>query len=566
MNEPPAPAHPPPRQAGAHPAGRVADDRAGSAWDRGPGLLASVWRYRWIVALSTAMIGASVYGLSLLLQPTQYEAEARLFLRDPSGPGASAEAMPAAEHPERYVRNQAELAQSRPVRARVVERLDSARSPRELAERVTVESDADLDLLTIAARAPTPSEAAQLANAMADSYEDVMVEEVRGRVRETVDRLDAEAGKLEERISELNDRVEQGADGAVAEERDAAIAELVRLEQRSRQLSLDAELFGSGVDLHEQAELPREPAQPQPLRNGATASLLGLIAVGGFAWWRAGERQRAERPQDPAPVLGAPLLGDVPDFAAVGTGDTGPGAVAQHTVLGESYRFVLWAIDHALGEVGRDTGALVLVTSPVAADGKTTTAVNVAAAADAAGRQPLLVDADVQAAGLSHLAGITDEPGLSELGDTAVPAEWCVRAWRAERGPELAVVPRGSAGWESADFARSVALRTAMTRLRERVGLAFIDAPPLLPVADASALAAHVDGIVLVVNRGVLMQTLEDVRARLSFVGTPLLGYVFNRAHPRRSFRGYYGRSAPRQPDGNGASPASSDAARAPAG
>lgn len=532
------------------------------AWDRGPGLVASVWRYRWIVLLVTVMTGAGAYGASLLLQPTQYEAEARLFLRDPSGSGMSAEAMPAAEQPERYVRNQAALLQSRPVRARVVERLNTSLSPRELTERIAVESDADLDLLAVAARAPTPSEAAQLANAMADSYEEVVAEEVRGRVGNAVDRLDAEAADLEKRIDQLNARIDDGSDGAVAEERDAAVAELVRIEQRSRQLSLDAGLFGSGVDLVEQAALPRQPAQPQPLRNAATASLLGLIGAAGFAWWRAGERQRAERPHDPAPVLGAPLLGDVPDFTAVGSTDAEPGAAGQHTVLGESYRFVLWAVDHALGEVGPQTGALVLVTSPVAGDGKTTTAVNVAAAAEAAGRQPLLADADVKAAGLSQLAGVTGEPGLSELGDTAVPAEWCLRTWSPETGSALTVVPRGSSGWESADFARSAGLRTATARLRERGELVFVDAPPLLPVADASALAAHADGIVLVVTRGVLMQTLEEVRARLSFVGTPLLGYVFNRAHPRRSSGGYYGRSAPRPSDGNGRYSAAPDAER----
>lgn len=546
----------------SHPSPAPGGEATSPAWDRGPGLLASVWRYRWLVVLVTVMIGAGAYGASLLLQPTQYEAEARLFLRDPSGAGMSAEAMTAAEQPERYVRNQAELLQSRPVRARVVERLSTSLSARELAERITVESDADLDLLAVAARAPTPSEAAQFANAMADSYEEVVVEEVRGRVDKAVDRLDAEAAELEKRIDQLNARIDGGSDGAVAEERDAAIAELVRIEQRSRQLSLDAGLFGSGVDLVENAELPREPAQPQPLRNAATASLLGLIGAAGFAWWRAGERQRAERPHDPAPVLGAPLLGDVPDFAAVGSSDAQPGAVGQHTVLGESYRFVLWAVDHALGEVGPQNGALVLVTSPVAGDGKTTTAVNIAAAAEAAGRQPLLADADVKAAGLSHLAGVTGEPGLSELGDTAVPAEWCLRTWTPDTDRALTVVPRGSFGWESADFPRSAALRTATSRLRERGGMAVIDAPPLLPVADASALAAHVDGIVLVVTRGVLMQTLEDVRARLSFVGTPLLGYVFNRAHPRRSSGGYYGRSGPRQSEGNGQYSAPADAER----
>jgi Mrp family chromosome partitioning ATPase len=60
-----------------------------------------------------------------------------------------------------------------------------------------------------------------------------------------------------------------------------------------------------------------------------------------------------------------------------------------------------------------------------------------------------------------------------------------------------------------------------------------IDTPALLGVADAVAIAAQADGVVLVVNRGIPLDLLREVRDRLAFVDTPLLGYISTAARPR---------------------------------
>ena len=57
-----------------------------------------------------------------------------------------------------------------------------------------------------------------------------------------------------------------------------------------------------------------------------------------------------------------------------------------------------------------------------------------------------------------------------------------------------------------------------------------LDSPPLLAVADTSVVAGQVAGVVLVVTRGTDIGQLEQVRERLAFVSTPLLGYVYNRS------------------------------------
>ncbi|HVD17023.1 MAG TPA: Wzz/FepE/Etk N-terminal domain-containing protein, partial [Actinomycetota bacterium] len=84
-------------------------DRLPVGWDEGPGLVASVWRYRWLVA-AVALAGALAgFGFSLV-QPVMYEASSRVLLTAPS----------ADQEPDRFVRNEAAFMVSPPVLDRAV--------------------------------------------------------------------------------------------------------------------------------------------------------------------------------------------------------------------------------------------------------------------------------------------------------------------------------------------------------------------------------------------------------------------------------------------------------------
>jgi Mrp family chromosome partitioning ATPase len=62
--------------------------------------------------------------------------------------------------------------------------------------------------------------------------------------------------------------------------------------------------------------------------------------------------------------------------------------------------------------------------------------------------------------------------------------------------------------------------------------LVLIDTPALLASSTALGVARQADGVVLVVSHGVSLSQLRDVRQRLAFVKTPLIGYIYVR--PRR--------------------------------
>jgi Mrp family chromosome partitioning ATPase len=196
----------------------------------------------------------------------------------------------------------------------------------------------------------------------------------------------------------------------------------------------------------------------------------------------------------------------------------------------------LSSLDFALETI---RGRTVLVTSTSKSDGKTATALNLAIAAAHDGRNPLLIDADERAQGLTFLAGFEGKPGVSDLnGPESV--EKSTHQWVLLDGTKIDIVPAGTGVvGNTASFFRSVGFRTAMADLLEDRDIVIIDSPPVMAAAETTDVAAAADGVVLVVAEGARLNDLDDARQRLAMSGTPILGYVFNRATPKSGVTGY---------------------------
>lgn len=530
-------------------------------WEQGPGLIESAWRFKWLIVAATVVAMLAGYGASLL-QPTMYEAEARLLLTDPRTAGVFQDSQRISIDPSRYVRNQAQYVESRAVAVKTIELLDGSVSVDEVDERVTARASVDLDLITIRASAPEAGDAAELANAVGEAYQSRVREEVQAHAQQAITELDASKQDLQQRISAAERGLAGNPDNsALRAERDAAIAQLITIESRADQIAVDAALYGSGVELFEEAEVPEVPAQPKPLRNAAVAGVLGLMAAAALAWWRAERTQSAEGRDDPARVLGAPLLGEIPEFSDVGADGPSPTVTMPHSVAAEAYQFVVASLQFALAEHG---GSSVVITSAAPGDGKTATALNLAAAAVQDGRRVLLVDGDERMRGLTKLSGLSPDPGLTDLQDENLPFSGCVSEWRLSERVALPFVTAGSELRDPAGFFRTPGFRRAIRRIKDYADFTIVDSPPILAVADSSAIASQVDGIVVVVQRGTPLRLLEDVAQRLAFVGTPVLGYVFNRAKPRsrrygRTYGAGYGYGYGHQAD-TAAAPANGNA------
>ena len=139
---------------------------------------------------------------------------------------------------------------------------------------------------------------------------------------------------------------------------------------------------------------------------------------------------------------------------------------------------------------------VILITSSLPSEGKTTTARLLAASSASAGRRTLLIDCDLHQQPARGLGGKGSKPGLSDLFErTAELADVLVKDPIAK----YHVIPGGSNVPNAADWLMSTRMRDLVNRLRGEFDYIVMDTPPLLPVVDALALSTLADKILVVV-------------------------------------------------------------------
>jgi succinoglycan biosynthesis transport protein ExoP len=211
------------------------------------------------------------------------------------------------------------------------------------------------------------------------------------------------------------------------------------------------------------------------------------------------------------------------------------------SLMAERARALRAAIGFSLSRQGCP---ILLVTSPTSAEGKSSTALNLALSWCQAGKRVILVDADMRRPRLHDVfAPPVDAP---DLGLAAVLSGECELDAAIDMHPEgapeqLAILRCGPPPETPAELLDSHAFNRVLAKLRERFDVVILDSPPVLPVVDALLIARQVDGVVLVARAG--STTQHDVQQGLSLLrqrDTNLLGLVLNDVDLRRE-HGRYG-------------------------
>jgi receptor protein-tyrosine kinase len=269
------------------------------------------------------------------------------------------------------------------------------------------------------------------------------------------------------------------------------------------------------------ASAPGKPVRPRPGVNLAVGLLLGLgLGVLVAAALEALDRT-VKSPLQLAGITGIPVLGVVrrrKDADSVAPLDQ-PGEFAA-----EAYRALRTSIRFA----GADRPARSLViTSPAARDGKSTTSANLAVALARSGDRVIAVDADLRRPHLSELLGVPAARGLT----TVLAREATLDDVLIASPDGVTVLPPGALPTNPSELIGSQAMADLIAELEGRADVVVIDAPPVLPVTDAVALSTQVDAVVLVVRAGrTSRQAAADAARRLTVVGANLLGTVLNGA------------------------------------
>lgn len=230
-----------------------------------------------------------------------------------------------------------------------------------------------------------------------------------------------------------------------------------------------------------------------------------------------------------ATLLGFTGRADRPAEERRARGDGLVAAREPRSVAAEAYRTLRTNIQFS--SLDRDLHTL-LVTSPSLGDGKSTVLANLAITMAEAGRRVIAVDCDLRRPGLHDLFGVRESPGLTSTileGDGDPPLQ-------ATAVPNLCVLSCGPLPPNPAELMASERMGGLIARLAAEADVVLIDSPPLGAVSDAAALAARVDGVLLVVSSG---QTRRDAaqhaKEQVERVGGRLLGVVLNNVKAERN-------------------------------
>ncbi|MFI5426812.1 polysaccharide biosynthesis tyrosine autokinase [Aeromicrobium sp. UC242_57] len=280
------------------------------------------------------------------------------------------------------------------------------------------------------------------------------------------------------------------------------------------------------------ADVPVDPASPQRLPWLVLGGLVGLLLGVLIAIRRAVSDTSIRTPAELEEVSGAPVLGAVA-YDRTATQTPLITALGTHHPRYEAVRILRTNLQFL--DIDRDN-KVITITSSVAGEGKTTTATNLAIALAQTGTQVALVEGDLRRPRVSEYLGIEKTVGLTTVLVGRVDLD---AALQQTSTPGLDVLASGALPPNPSEILQTNAMKVLVSELRQRFDVVLIDAPPLLPVTDASLLASISDGAILVVRHGETGR--EAVRAaagRLQAVGARLLGTVLSMS-PAKELTGY---------------------------
>lgn len=443
-----------------------------------------ILRKSWILILLLALVSVAAAATYSILQTPLYSAESKVFVSTESG-GTTSELVQGSTFTQARVKTYSSLVETPIVLLPVISSLDLELTTGELAGSIEASAPLDTTLIVITVTDPDPVLAADIANATSQSLTAV------------VEEIETTPGNSESPVR------------------------LTRVQD---------------------ATVPAVPVSPNIPLNIALGLLVGLAIGVGVAVLREVLDNRIRNERD------VELITDIPIMGGIGFD---PNAAARPLIVqvdprsprAESFRTLRTNLQFV--DIERPSRTFV-VTSAVEAEGKSTTAANLAIAMADAGFRVLIVDADMRRPKLATYMDLEGAVGLTDVLIGRAKLADVVQAWG--RSGFLWVLPAGMVPPNPSELLGSQAMQRLLELFEEQFDVVLFDAPPLLPVTDAAVLAKKVGGTILVVAAGRThrnqlrgaLTTLENVDATVSGIVLTMLPTKGPDAYGYARY-GYYG-------------------------
>ncbi len=312
---------------------------------------------------------------------------------------------------------------------------------------------------------------------------------------------------------------------------------------RLKELSVQEGIQSNNAMVVDQAQVPAFPIGPARARQITFFLIFGFMLGSTVALTREFLTETVRTRQDFERLLEIPFLGYIPLMAAEkGRGRGGQPYLLRlrhsKTGVAETLSSIRTTLEFILPSA---PSHLLLVTSAVPQEGKTTTSANLAIALHELGRKVLLVDTDMRRPSLHRAFNLSLEPGLSTYLQGTASEQELIQTPESVEG--LSVVSAGLTPAQPADLLSSPQFRTLLEGWSRQYQYVLIDSPPVLVSADASVLATCVEGVIYVLRANRTHSELAmTAKQRLLDVGAKLVGGVLNgaRLEMERGYRYYY--------------------------
>jgi capsular exopolysaccharide synthesis family protein len=424
-------------------------------------------RERWKLVLAGLLVGLVGATVFTWVTPREYAAQVTIYVSAQVDANDAVSAYQGNLLSEQKVKSYAQLLTSHRIASDVVDQLQLDLPPGEIRNKIAASAKAETVLLTVTVTDGSPQ-----------------------RAREIADAVGAAFGRL---VAEL----EQPADRARAP---AVLAKVV-----------------------EPAQLPTTPVVPRTAVNLALGALLGLLAGGAAALIRNALDTTVKSVDQLRRITDAPNLGAIAFDREV---PLHPLVVHQRpqSPLSEAFRQIRTNLQFV--DVDRQRKVIV-VTSAISEEGKTTTLCNLGIAIAQSGSRIVLVEGDLRRPKVADYLGLEGGVGLTSVLTGRVELGQAIQPW----GGVFDVLASGPIPPNPSELVASRQMANLLAELGTRYDMVLVDAPPLVPVTDAAALGTACDGALLVVRHGrAARNQIATAVAALDAVSVRMLGTVLTMA------------------------------------
>ncbi len=278
----------------------------------------------------------------------------------------------------------------------------------------------------------------------------------------------------------------------------------------------------SPARIWEKAEPSSAPSKPKVMLNMALATVVGLIAGIGLAFFLEYLDTSVKTMEDVETFLQVPVLAVVPKGIQLLLNEGSAAADA------EAYRILRTNVE--FNRMSADANTITFV-SGGAGEGKSTTLTNLAYTFAQGGYNTLVVDADLRRPTQHKYFGTNGDFGLTDFLTTDLELEDIVQGTVI---PNLFLIPSGKLPYDAVGVLNSQRMMDLISLVKNRFDIVFFDSPPILGVSDASVLVRALDLTVIVVqHRRFPRAMMQRVKQAVVNVGGNILGVVLNNVDVR---------------------------------